>query len=191
MRSLYSFQLEKILNEWWGFRQGWWATRICEHQCVMSFWLNAPILSILVLFVKNGCLVNIISKAKSSWLQLNAYNNVARKIMTCPLDMNGNFCCEWGSHEGKVLGVQKSNSNFLVINMFHVVSFVLLLVLLLMVVQPTWQLSFSQLLSNGFSDFYAQVFIIIHVVALVYYIKGILTPQMFKVAVTLVVSVGL
>ena len=36
-----------------------------------------------------------------------------------------------------------------------------------------------------------QVFIIIHVVALVYYIKGILTPKMFKVAVTLVVSIGL
>ncbi|THG11990.1 hypothetical protein TEA_018215 [Camellia sinensis var. sinensis] len=35
------------------------------------------------------------------------------------------------------------------------------------------------------------VFIIIHVVALVYYIKGILSPSMFKVAVTLVVSVGL
>ncbi|CAI0628676.1 unnamed protein product [Linum tenue] len=36
-----------------------------------------------------------------------------------------------------------------------------------------------------------QVFIIIHVVALAYYIKGILSPKMFKVAVTLVVSVGL
>ncbi|KAF8400873.1 hypothetical protein HHK36_014176 [Tetracentron sinense] len=36
-----------------------------------------------------------------------------------------------------------------------------------------------------------QVFIIIHVVALVYYIKGILSPKMFKVAVTLVVSVGM
>ncbi|CAI0425554.1 unnamed protein product [Linum tenue] len=35
------------------------------------------------------------------------------------------------------------------------------------------------------------VFIIIHVVALAYYIKGILSPKMFKVAVTLVVSVGL
>ncbi|XP_047307673.1 dolichyl-diphosphooligosaccharide--protein glycosyltransferase subunit STT3A [Impatiens glandulifera] len=35
------------------------------------------------------------------------------------------------------------------------------------------------------------VFIIIHVVALVYYIKGILSPSMFRVAVTLVVSVGL
>ncbi|KAF3561313.1 hypothetical protein DY000_02018424 [Brassica cretica] len=35
------------------------------------------------------------------------------------------------------------------------------------------------------------VFIIIHVVALVYYIKGILSPKMFKVAVTLVVSIGL
>ncbi|CAI0543468.1 unnamed protein product [Linum tenue] len=36
-----------------------------------------------------------------------------------------------------------------------------------------------------------QVFIIIHVVALAYYIKGILSPKMFKVAVTLVVSAGL
>lgn len=36
-----------------------------------------------------------------------------------------------------------------------------------------------------------QVFIIIHVVALAYYIKGILSPKMFKVAATLVVSVGL
>ncbi|GAB4852637.1 Dolichyl-diphosphooligosaccharide--protein glycosyltransferase subunit stt3a [Ancistrocladus abbreviatus] len=35
------------------------------------------------------------------------------------------------------------------------------------------------------------VFIILHVVALVYYIKGILLPRMFKVAVTLVISVGL
>ncbi|CAI0543467.1 unnamed protein product [Linum tenue] len=35
------------------------------------------------------------------------------------------------------------------------------------------------------------VFIIIHVVALAYYIKGILSPKMFKVAVTLVVSAGL
>ncbi|KAL2229013.1 dolichyl-diphosphooligosaccharide--protein glycosyltransferase subunit STT3A [Sesamum indicum] len=43
--------------------------------------------------------------------------------------------------------------------------------------------------SEHFASFL--VFIIIHVVALVYYIKGILTPQMFKVAVTLVVSVGL
>lgn len=39
--------------------------------------------------------------------------------------------------------------------------------------------------------FLPQVFIILHVVALVYYIKGILSPKMFKVAVTLVVSVGL
>lgn len=39
--------------------------------------------------------------------------------------------------------------------------------------------------------FLLQVFIILHVVALVYYIKGILSPKMFKVAVTLVVSVGL
>ncbi|XP_042033208.1 dolichyl-diphosphooligosaccharide--protein glycosyltransferase subunit STT3A-like isoform X1 [Salvia splendens] len=43
--------------------------------------------------------------------------------------------------------------------------------------------------SEHFASFL--VFIIIHVVALVYYIKGILTPQMFKVAVTLVVSVGM
>ncbi|KAI3447024.1 hypothetical protein Pfo_003689 [Paulownia fortunei] len=43
--------------------------------------------------------------------------------------------------------------------------------------------------SEHFASFL--VFIIIHVVAVVYYIKGILTPQMFKVAVTLVVSVGL
>ncbi|PIA64764.1 hypothetical protein AQUCO_00100320v1 [Aquilegia coerulea] len=43
--------------------------------------------------------------------------------------------------------------------------------------------------SEHFASFL--VFIIIHVVALVYYIKGILTPKMFKVAVTLVVSVGM
>lgn len=45
----------------------------------------------------------------------------------------------------------------------------------------------------GMSDLWnwLQVFIILHVVALVYYIKGILSPQMFKVAVTLVVSGGL
>lgn len=43
--------------------------------------------------------------------------------------------------------------------------------------------------SEHFASFL--VFIIIHVVALVYYIKGILSPQMFKVAVTLVVAVGL
>ncbi|KAI7987085.1 Dolichyl-diphosphooligosaccharide--protein glycosyltransferase subunit STT3A [Camellia lanceoleosa] len=43
--------------------------------------------------------------------------------------------------------------------------------------------------SEHFASFL--VFIIIHVVALVYYIKGILSPSMFKVAVTLVVSVGL
>ncbi|OVA08562.1 Oligosaccharyl transferase [Macleaya cordata] len=42
--------------------------------------------------------------------------------------------------------------------------------------------------SEHFASFL--VFIIIHVVALVYYIKGILSPKMFKVAVTLVVSVG-
>ncbi|KAK5824634.1 Oligosaccharyl transferase subunit STT3 [Gossypium arboreum] len=43
--------------------------------------------------------------------------------------------------------------------------------------------------SEHFASFL--VFIIIHVVAFVYYIKGILSPKMFKVAVTLVVSVGL
>ncbi|EEF48198.1 dolichyl-diphosphooligosaccharide--protein glycosyltransferase subunit STT3A isoform X2 [Ricinus communis] len=43
--------------------------------------------------------------------------------------------------------------------------------------------------SEHFASFL--VFIIIHVVAFVYYIKGILSPNMFKVAVTLVVSVGL
>ncbi|XP_021723575.1 dolichyl-diphosphooligosaccharide--protein glycosyltransferase subunit STT3A [Chenopodium quinoa] len=45
------------------------------------------------------------------------------------------------------------------------------------------------LTSEHFASFL--VFIIIHVVALVYYIKGILSPQMFKVAVTLVVTGGL
>ncbi|XVE70479.1 hypothetical protein DITRI_Ditri10aG0075600 [Diplodiscus trichospermus] len=43
--------------------------------------------------------------------------------------------------------------------------------------------------SEHFASFL--VFIIIHVVAFVYYIKGILSPRMFKVGVTLVVSVGL
>ncbi|MCL7035937.1 hypothetical protein MKW94_014945 [Papaver nudicaule] len=43
--------------------------------------------------------------------------------------------------------------------------------------------------SEHFASFL--VFIIIHVVALVYYVKGVLTPKMFKVAVTLVVSVGM
>ncbi|XP_019191941.1 PREDICTED: dolichyl-diphosphooligosaccharide--protein glycosyltransferase subunit STT3A isoform X2 [Ipomoea nil] len=43
--------------------------------------------------------------------------------------------------------------------------------------------------SEHFASFL--VFIIINVIALVYYIKGILSPKMFKVAVTLVVSVGL
>ncbi|XP_021807120.1 dolichyl-diphosphooligosaccharide--protein glycosyltransferase subunit STT3A [Prunus avium] len=43
--------------------------------------------------------------------------------------------------------------------------------------------------SEHFASFL--VFIIIHVVAFVYYIKGILSPKMFKVAVTLVLSVGL
>ncbi|KAK9142075.1 hypothetical protein Syun_011475 [Stephania yunnanensis] len=42
--------------------------------------------------------------------------------------------------------------------------------------------------SEHFASFL--VFIILHVVALVYYIKGILSPKMFKVAVTLVVAVG-
>jgi dolichyl-diphosphooligosaccharide--protein glycosyltransferase len=45
------------------------------------------------------------------------------------------------------------------------------------------------LTSEHFASFL--VFIIIHVVALVYYIKGILSPKMFKVAVTLVVSIGM
>ncbi|XP_027148050.1 dolichyl-diphosphooligosaccharide--protein glycosyltransferase subunit STT3A-like isoform X1 [Coffea eugenioides] len=43
--------------------------------------------------------------------------------------------------------------------------------------------------SEHFASFL--VFIIIHVVALVYYIKGILSLRMLKVAVTLVFSVGL
>lgn len=43
--------------------------------------------------------------------------------------------------------------------------------------------------SEHFASFL--VFIIIHVVALAFYIKGVLSPKMFKVAVTLVVSVGL
>ncbi|XP_059634917.1 dolichyl-diphosphooligosaccharide--protein glycosyltransferase subunit STT3A [Cornus florida] len=43
--------------------------------------------------------------------------------------------------------------------------------------------------SEHFASFL--VFIILHVVALVYYIKGILSPKMFKVAVTLVLSIGL
>ncbi|CAK9329434.1 unnamed protein product [Citrullus colocynthis] len=43
--------------------------------------------------------------------------------------------------------------------------------------------------SEHFASFL--VFIIIHVVALVYYIKGTLSQKMFKVAVTLVVSIGL
>ncbi|KAH7855699.1 hypothetical protein Vadar_027828 [Vaccinium darrowii] len=43
--------------------------------------------------------------------------------------------------------------------------------------------------SEHFASFL--VFIILHVVALVHYIKGILSPKMFKVAVTLVVSIGL
>ncbi|KAL7599839.1 dolichyl-diphosphooligosaccharide--protein glycosyltransferase subunit STT3A [Lactuca sativa] len=43
--------------------------------------------------------------------------------------------------------------------------------------------------SEHFASFL--VFIVIHVVALAHYIKGILSPKMFKVAATLVVSVGL
>ncbi|KAI3810836.1 hypothetical protein L1987_20459 [Smallanthus sonchifolius] len=43
--------------------------------------------------------------------------------------------------------------------------------------------------SEHFASFW--VFIIIHVVALAYYIKGILSPKMFRVAATLVISVGL
>ncbi|KAL5572592.1 hypothetical protein UlMin_022189 [Ulmus minor] len=42
--------------------------------------------------------------------------------------------------------------------------------------------------SEHFASFL--VFIIIHVVALVHYIKGVLSPKMFKVAVTFVLSVG-
>ncbi|XP_050388201.1 dolichyl-diphosphooligosaccharide--protein glycosyltransferase subunit STT3A [Argentina anserina] len=42
--------------------------------------------------------------------------------------------------------------------------------------------------SEHFASFL--VFIIIHVVAFVYYIKGVLSPKMFKVAVTLVLSIG-
>ncbi|KAI3790153.1 hypothetical protein L2E82_02974 [Cichorium intybus] len=43
--------------------------------------------------------------------------------------------------------------------------------------------------SEHFASFL--VFIVIHVVALAYYIKGMLSPKMFKVAATLVISVGL
>ncbi|KAJ3670976.1 hypothetical protein LUZ60_008402 [Juncus effusus] len=43
--------------------------------------------------------------------------------------------------------------------------------------------------SEHFASFL--VFIIIHVVALVYYIKGVLTPRLFKVATTLVLTVGM
>ncbi|KAJ6801701.1 dolichyl-diphosphooligosaccharide--protein glycosyltransferase subunit STT3A [Iris pallida] len=42
--------------------------------------------------------------------------------------------------------------------------------------------------SEHFASFL--VFIIIHVVALVYYVKGVLSPQMFKVAVTFVLTFG-
>uniref|UniRef100_A0A804NDD2 dolichyl-diphosphooligosaccharide--protein glycotransferase n=1 Tax=Zea mays TaxID=4577 RepID=A0A804NDD2_MAIZE len=43
--------------------------------------------------------------------------------------------------------------------------------------------------SEHFASFL--VFIILHVVALVYYIKGLLTPRLFKVAMTFVITVGL
>ncbi|XLS86582.1 hypothetical protein HN51_036748 [Arachis hypogaea] len=43
--------------------------------------------------------------------------------------------------------------------------------------------------SKHFASFL--VFIIIHVVALMYHIKGILSPKIFKVALALVVSIGL
>ncbi|XP_031488967.1 dolichyl-diphosphooligosaccharide--protein glycosyltransferase subunit STT3A [Nymphaea colorata] len=43
--------------------------------------------------------------------------------------------------------------------------------------------------SEHFASFL--VFIIIHVVALVHYFKGLLSPKMFKVAVTLVVTIGM
>ncbi|KAF7037559.1 hypothetical protein CFC21_047909 [Triticum aestivum] len=45
------------------------------------------------------------------------------------------------------------------------------------------------LTSEHFASFL--VFIILHVVALVYYIKGLLTPRLFKVAMTFVLTVGL
>ncbi|CDP20859.1 unnamed protein product [Coffea canephora] len=45
------------------------------------------------------------------------------------------------------------------------------------------------MMSEHFASFL--VFIIIHVVALVYYIKGILSPRMLKVAIMLVFSIGL
>ncbi|TVU35136.1 hypothetical protein EJB05_17007 [Eragrostis curvula] len=47
----------------------------------------------------------------------------------------------------------------------------------------------SVLTSEHFASFL--VFIILHVVALVYYIKGLLTPRLFKVAMTFVIKVGL
>ncbi|WVZ68859.1 hypothetical protein U9M48_017741, partial [Paspalum notatum var. saurae] len=43
--------------------------------------------------------------------------------------------------------------------------------------------------SEHFASFL--VFIILHVVAMVYYIKGLLTPRLFKVAMTFVITVGL
>ncbi|XP_044977021.1 dolichyl-diphosphooligosaccharide--protein glycosyltransferase subunit STT3A-like isoform X2 [Hordeum vulgare subsp. vulgare] len=45
------------------------------------------------------------------------------------------------------------------------------------------------LTSEHFASFL--VFIILHVIALVYYIKGLLTPRLFKVAMTFVLTVGL
>ncbi|VAH21276.1 unnamed protein product [Triticum turgidum subsp. durum] len=45
------------------------------------------------------------------------------------------------------------------------------------------------LTSEHFASFL--VFIILHVVAFVYYIKGLLTPRLFKMAMTLVITVGL
>ncbi|KAK3165417.1 hypothetical protein QOZ80_1AG0032900 [Eleusine coracana subsp. coracana] len=45
------------------------------------------------------------------------------------------------------------------------------------------------LTSEHFASFL--VFIILHVVALIYYIKGLVTPRLFKVAMTFVITVGL
>jgi hypothetical protein len=43
---------------------------------------------------------------------------------------------------------------------------------------------------SGWS-FYFQVLVILHVVALAYYVKRLLTPKMFRVAVAFVVVVGM
>jgi dolichyl-diphosphooligosaccharide--protein glycosyltransferase len=51
-----------------------------------------------------------------------------------------------------------------------------------------WLIAFSLSLKMMFEF---QVFIILHVVALVYFIKGLLTPRLFKVAMTFVLTVGL